>query len=905
MSLLMRLAVVAYRLLGQVMPGGFREAYLEEALHDFALLLREADRFRGRTVIGTAIRGLWDLLVRIPREHMRELRWAATPGSASAARRLGWGEHVMNVLREIRLAARSLVKRPGFTVVASLTLALGIGATTAIYAIVDAILIQPLPYEQSEDIVVVTHHAPGIDLPELQLSEGLHNFYVESADFFSAFASYDRSRPNLTGGDEATQLEVVRATPGLFQVLRVSPAMGRPFNDADAAEGAAPVTLLTDAFWRSRFGADPTLMGTSIELDGVPTEVVGVMPAGFAFPNEDADALVPLYVSPEGQFGAFGQAGIARLAAGVPLDQASSRMADLQSRIVDRFPQMSQEFLDQAGWSSSVTTLRDSLVEDVESTLLIVLGTVGLVLLIACANVANLFLVRADSRQKEMAIRAAMGASRGSVATSLLSESLVLGVVGGGVGVLLAWFGVEALVAAGPAALPRLHEVGLGPRSIGLAVGLSLVASLIFGAMPMGRYMGARFAAALRDGGRANTVGRERHRLRNALVASQLALALVLLVGSGLMLRSFAELRRIDPGFEVDNVMTLSLNRGESEDRVGDARFYQSVADQVAALPGVEVVGIATRLPLVDGNSNGGSFTIDGRPQPDDELPPVAMYRAIGPGYFSSLGIEIDAGRDVLRSDWEDQAAVIWVNQELADVHFDGDPIGERLRFDDGLEFAEIVGVVGNTKEFELTEEDGMHVYVPLLVSNWPYPGLETASLTIKVADGQDMGPLVAAARDIARRLDSNVPLTRSQSMEEVLAESMAATSFTMVLLGIATGVAVFLGAIGLFGVISYVVGQRTREIGVRVALGAQSSAVSGMVVRQALIVTGVGAVLGLAGAFGLTRLMESLLYEVSATDPLTFVAAPALLIAISLLATWLPARRASRVNPVEALRSE
>ena len=905
-SVLVRLSVAVYALLARAMPCEFREEYLSEALLDFRLLLHGTDRLRDGTVFGTALLGLWDLAQRIPRERWGELRRSVAPKRYGAPiRRLGWGGGVMNVLRETRVAVRSLSRRPGFTAVAALTLALGIGSTTAIYSIVDAVLIQPLPYDQSENIVVIRHHAPGIDLPDLELSDGLHNFYTEFADPLASFASYDEERRNLTGGDQAAQIEVVQATPSLFDVLRVVPAMGRPFNAADAAEGAAPVVILTDDQWRARFGADPNVLGRRLEFDGVSTEVVGVMPAGFAFPDEDPAALLPLYVDPNGEFGSFSQRGIARLADGVSLEQAQARLSDLQLRIPDFEEGITPEFLEQTGWSVTVERLRDRIVADVEATLWIVLGTVGFVLLIACANVANLLLVRAESRQKEMAIRAAMGAGRGAVASSFLSESLVLGVIGGAAGVLFAWFGVEMLVAVGPETLPRLHEVGLDGSSIGFAAGVSILASLAFGLIPLTRYAGDRFAVVLRDGGRANTVGKERHRIRNALVASQLALALVLLVGSGLMLRSLAELRAIDPGFEPIGVMTLTLSRGQSEDREGDARFYQMVADEVAALPGVEVVGIASRIPLADGSSNGGSFRIESKPRGEEELPPVAMFRAIGTGYFESMGIEIIAGRDIRRADWEDRAAVMWVNETLANTQFDGNALGERLAFGGEVEFVEIVGVVSNTKEIELTEEDRMDVYLPMLVADWEFPGLRTASLSIKVADGQDLGALVPATRDIIGRLDPNVPLTRSQSLEEVLAESMASTSFTMVLVGIATGVALFLGAIGLFGVISYVVDQRTREIGVRVALGARSDQVSGMVVRQGLVVTTVGVVLGLGGAFGLTRLMSVLLYEVSATDPVTFVLAPVLLVGISLLATWLPARRASRVNPVEALRSE
>lgn len=813
----------------------------------------------------------------------------------------------MNLMRELKLAGRALLRRPGYAGIAALTLALGIGANTAIFTVVDAVLIRPLPYPESDRLVRIHHHAPGIDLPELDMSEGLVRFYNESADFFEALAIYDVSGRNLTGSDQPAQVQILDASPELIDILRVAPALGRAINQDDAAEGAAPVAMLTDTGWKTRFGEDPDILGRLIELDGVSTEIVGVLPAGFAFPDENQTALVPLRVDPNGSFGAFGAAGLARLAPEVSREQAELRLKELQVRLPEYFGGLTQEFFDQAGWDATLVRLRDSVVRDIESTLWIVLGTVGLVLLIACANVANLFLVRAEGRQKEMAIRTAMGAGKGAVAASFLSESLLLGLAGGVLGVFLAWVGLEAMLAFGPEQIPRLHEIHLGVASLSFAAVLSVLAGLAFGSLPLLRYAGSRLASILRDGGRTNTVGRDRHRARNALVASQLALALVLLVGSGLMLRSFAELRAIDPGFDADGVLTVGLSRGENEDLEAAARFYQEAADRVAALPGVESVGITTRVPLLASGSNGGSFEIENQPREEHELPPVAMYRAIGPGYFTSLGIEIVAGRDVHRSDWEGGPPVLWVNETLANDVFDGDPIGERIRFDSGedIQFAEIVGVIGNTKEFELSEEDHSEVYLPLVVRSWPYPGLQAAALTVQMADGQSPTALVPAVRRIVAELDPRVPLTSTRTMEEVVARSMASTSFTMALLGIATSVALLLGAIGLFGVISYVVSQRTREIGVRVALGAQAGAVSGMIVKQGLSVTVVGTVIGLAAAFGLTRLMQALLYDVSATDPITFALAAALLVAVSLAATWLPARRAARVDPIEALRSE
>ncbi len=901
-----RMLVATYRWLARALPRRW-EPDRAGLVEDFRLILDEAS-VHGQWTLGIGLRGLWDLAVVILGEWWG-LAWGEGSRSnpSSGGSRPGVREGAMNLIQDVQLAARSLMRRPGFSAVAALTLALGIGASTAIYTVVDTVLLRPLPFEDSDRIVVVQHHAPALDLPELEMSDGLFNYYTEAAPFLSSVAAFDLAQRNLTGGEQPAQVRVLIATPELFEVLRVAPARGRIFNPSDVEEGAAPVAILTHPSWQGRFGSDPAVLGRRIELDGVSTEIIGVMPAGFAFPDEDPIAITPRRVDPEGQFGAFGSRGIARLAAGVLLDQADARMKDLQTRLPERFPDLNNDFLDQTGWNSTVRTLRDVMVEDVQSTLWIVLGTVGLVLLIACANVANLFLVRAEGRQKEMAVRAALGAGRSSIAITLLSETFLLGLVGGAAGLVIAWVGVRALVAMGPDQLPRLHEIGLDSTSIGFALLMSLAAGLVLGFLPLMRYAGGRMAGVLRDGGRTNTIGRSRHRARNALVASQLALALVLLVGSGLMLRSFAALRSVDPGFDASGVLTVGLSRGETDDRVGAARFYQAVADQVAALPGVDVVGIVSHVPLATGSTTGGSFEIESRPQDDDALPPVAMYKAMGPGYFASMGIRLIEGREMVRADWEEGRAVAWVNETFATTFLDGRIAGERIRWDgdDDVEFAEVVGIVADTKELELTDEASPLAYIPMLINGWSYPGLESASLTVRMAEGQDPNSIVPAVRRIVGQTDPNVPLTNARTMTSVVSESMAATSFTMTLLNVATGVALFLGAIGLFAVVSYVVSQRTREIGVRMALGAQSRAVRRMVVHQGLAVTLVGTVLGLAGALALTRLMQTLLFDVSATDPATFLAAPVLLIAVSLVATWLPARRAAGVDPVEALRSE
>jgi predicted permease len=913
MSFAIRLGLNAYGVLLHLMPRPYRADFGRESITDLREILLEAERFQGETVIGSTLRACLDLMVRLPGEWWAELRpEPARSGRGAPYGRPGIGERLMNVFRELKLAARTLAKRPGFSSVAIITLALGIGANVAIFSIVNAVLLQPLPYEDSDEIVQMRHHAPGLNLPELNNSEGMLAFYNEYADFYEVTAAYGRGSSNLTGGDEAARVNIVAAAPELFDVLRVQPFMGRPFNQEDATEDGGVVALLGYDTWEARFGSDPSVLGRVIEIDGTSIEIIGVMPDGFAFPDADTELYRALYVDPNGQFGNFGMNVVSRLAPGISPEVAEARSNDLIPLIPEFFEELQPAFIESSGFSVSVQSLRDRLVSDIESALWIILGTVGFVLLIACANVANLFIVRAESRQKEMAVRAAMGAGRKSVAASFLSESLILGIGGGLVGVVLASAGVEWLLSL--ADLPRASEVSVDATSLILAALLSVVAGLSFGAIPMTRYVGTKFAQVLREGGRANTAGKEKNRARNLLVATQLALGLILLVGSGLMLRSFAELRNVDIGFEPEGVLTLALNRNRGEDKEIAARFFQDAADRVAALPGVERVGITTNLPLADGSSNGGSFYIESQPRQEGELPPVALYHAVGPAYFASLGVPIVDGRDVERADWEESRRVVWVNEDFSQTFFDGNAIGERIAWDNGgseeasdeTPWAEIVGVVGDFREFGLTDEElRPNAYFPLLVDGPANVEIQRAYLTVKVADGQDPSDYVAGARAAVRELAPGVPITTTLTMDEVVSEAMESTSVTMIVLAVATAMALFLGAIGLAGVISYVVGQRTREIGVRVALGAKSADVSRMILRQSMTVTIGGTILGLVGAFALTGLMEALLFDVSTRDPVTFITAPIVLIAVSFLATWLPVRRAARVDPMEALRSE
>jgi predicted permease len=889
----------AFRRLLRLYPRWFREEHGDELIQTYRDVLRSA-RAQGDVRIGvwawlvkdavlTGLTARFGIRTRHRSSHMPE----------KASGHLGMGE----LVREMRLAMRALARAPLFTAAAVATLGLGIGATVAIFTVVNAVLLRPLAYPDADRVVAVTHHAPGWGFPEIANSPGTLNFLAERGDFFSAVAGYRSDARNLVGGPRPERVALVSVQPSIFDVLGAQPALGRAFLPSDAEEGAPPVAILTDAAWRSRFGADAAVIGRPIVLDGVTTEVVGVMPPGFSFGDRQAVALVPFPSDPDGPFGAFGIRGVARLAPGVDLEDAGRRAAELQAQLPERFPDLTPDFLEQAGWAVTVQRLQDRLVgEEVASALWVVLATVGLLLLIACANVTNLFLVRAESRQKELAVRAAMGAGTTRIASAFLGEALLLGGCGGLAGVLLAWAGVELLVARGPSSLPRLHEVAMDPASLVFAAALSVGASLVLGVLPMLRNSGAVLAPILRDGGRGATEGRNRHRTRRVLVTAQLALALMLLVGSGLMLRTFDRIRSVDPGIDPSDVLTIGLYVGDDRPAADVASFYRRVAEAVNALPGVEHVGLSQRIPIGEGSATAGSFDVEGESRAEDALPPNGWYKMIGAEYLEALRIPLVDGRALSRADEEDDAPVVLVNRTFAEL-LGGDVVGKAIRFgDEPSAYLRVVGVVGDVHEEGLREEVRPWAYLPLGRTT---PALPLASMQVLVRMRPGTAAPVAAIRESVERIDRAVPLTSVRTMDEVMAQSLAQTSFTMVLLGVAAAVALFLGAIGLFGVISYVVGQRTREIGVRIALGAARADIRGIVFRQSAGVAAAGVVLGLVGSLALTRMMGAILFGVSARDPVTFAGAPLLLVAVAALATWLPARRAARVDPIEALRAE
>ncbi|MEK9501926.1 ABC transporter permease [Gaopeijia maritima] len=883
----------AYLLLGRAHPRGFRIGVLRAAADDAAEAVRLASMRRGRGGAWAAgMRSLIDLALRIPAERRRE---------HGSSRR---GESMGNAVTRVRRAIRGLARRPGYASVAVLTLGLGIAANVAIFAVVDGVLLKPLEYPDSDRIVEVAHHAPGLDLPALPQSAGTSLMYLREVRAFSAYAALETQGRTLAGdpGTEARRLTVLAASSGFFSVFGVRPALGRAFVPADSEVGAPPVALLGHELWTNSYGSDPEVVGRAIRLDGESVEVVGVLPPGTRLPDRDFDAMIALPLDPEDGFGSFSHEGVARLAPGVDLESARAEVTALQERIPEFFPDVGVELLDAARWRASVTPAKEAVVAHVRPTLWILMGTVAFVLLIAAANVANLVLVRAEARHRETAVRTALGAARGDLFAGFLAESAVLSVAGTGVGLALAAVTLRALMALAPDGLPRREAIGLSPAVFLFAAALAVAAAGVFALLPLMRSRVRDVAGALREGLRGGTSSRATLRARNALVVVQLALALVLVAGSGLMLRSFQALRAVDPGFEPEGVTSVrvSLDQGYVEPGAV-TRFYRELQDRVRSLPGVQGVGMASEVPLEGRGRTAGSFEVEGWDRPDDAPPVVAWRQRVTPGYLETLGIALEDGRLPLWADAEDRAEVVWVTRTLADRYIGPDPVGRRIRDSDESPWMVVAGVVGDVAMDDLDDEPAPGVLRLVETADIGQPAMQVAVLV----KGPEPAVLVPAMRSILRDLDPGVPLSITESMVEIVARDMADTSFTALMLGIASLLSLTLGAVGIYGVISYVVAQRTRELGVRMALGAAAGDVRAMVVRQGLTVTVVGLGVGLVAAVAITRVLGSLLYEVSTTDPLVLGGTTLLLLLVSLAASFLPARRASRVDPVEALRSE
>jgi predicted permease len=730
--------------------------------------------------------------------------------------------------------------------------------------------------------------------------------YLENAQAVESFAVFSDENVNLITDGDPQQLTASQVTQEYFDVLGVQPFIGRSFAAGEDRSGAEPVAILGYPLWAGTFGKDPDVLDRIVEMDGVQRRVIGVMPEGFLLSDEDL--WVPMVIDAgAADAGSLGLIGAARLAEGQTITTAQAEMQDLLLRFSEAHPdELGPEVLEQTGLAADVKPLKDVFVQDVRQVLWVLLGTVGFVLLIACANVANLFLVRAESRQREQALRTALGASRADVMRQYLTESVTLAAGAGLLGVVLASFGVKGLLALAPADLPAIFDIGIDGSVLVFTAMISVVAGLFFGIFPVFGYSRTQLANALKDGGRASTSGRERHRARSALAVAQVALALMLLVGSGLMFRSFRALRDVDPGFDAAGLMTfrIALPGAEYTDADQTLGFHRDLSDRLASMPGVQGVGMIDGLPLSDAKSAGPLEPVD-NPMPEGELGPIVERRSITPGYLEAMNIPILEGR---APEWDDQATQyrgVVISETLARTFWPSEgAVGRQIRSQGSENVWEVVGVAGNVRFDDVQDEPLTLAYFPVLSGNAEDPD-RALSMDVVVRTPGDPLEAIAGARNALRAADPRLPMINPRTVEAVVEQSMAATSFTVLLLGIAAGIALLLGTVGIYGVISYIVSRRTQEIGVRMALGAPAEVVLRSVVGQGMTLTGIGLVVGLLGAVGLSRVLASLLYGVSATDPMTFAGTALLLGFVALFAIWIPARRASRVDPVEALRSE
>ena len=808
------------------------------------------------------------------------------------------------LLKDIRYAFRQLVKHPAFSLIAILALALGIGANTAIFSVVNAVLLRPLPYRAPEQLVWLWGTNPLNDIAKESASYPDYNDWRQQAQSFETMGAYANTSPILTGGDgEPERLPGAAVIGDFFTVLGIEPALGRKFLQEENEQGKNRVIILSHELWQRRFGGDAKIVGQQISVNGNPHTIVGVMPAGFQHPAHVVRRPVQLWL-PLGITDNMRNSRrsdflyvVARLKPGTTLAQAGAEMKGIMARLEKQYPATN------TAWSAIVQSLHETLTGDIRPALLLLLGAVAFLLLIACANVANLLLARASSRQREISIRAALGASRGRVIRQLLTENVLLSLAGGTLGLLLAVWGIQALLALSPGNIPRLDSIGIDRQVLLFTLGVSLITGLIFGLAPALAASKPNLNDTLKEGGRSAAEGAGGRRLRNGLAVAEIALSLVLLVGAGLLIRSFILLQQVKPGFNPKHLLSVELSLPPAKyTEIQQVQFFDQLLGMLGQQPGVEGVAISTDLPL-GGNADFLAFSVEGRPLAPTDRTPDAEVRIISPEYFRTLQIPLWSGRILTDRDTNDVPDAVVINETLARKYFPGeDPLGKRITFGNpqapDVEWFSIVGVVGDVRGTRLSDEPYAQLYTS-------YRQTPRRSFSLILRTAGEPTAMLNTVREKIWALDRQQPLYNVRTVDQVLAQAVARPRFNMLLISILAGVALVLASVGIYGVISYSVTQRTHELGVRMALGATAGDVLKLVIGQGMLLAGIGLGIGLVAAFAVTRIMASLLFGVSASDPLTYLGLAVLLGAIAFLACYIPARRATKVNPVTALRAE
>jgi predicted permease len=820
---------------------------------------------------------------------------------------------------QLKHAIRRLARAPLFTTITLITLAVGVGANTVVFSLVDGVLLRPLAYPHSERLIGVWHKAPGIDLgnQDINISPSLYFIYRERNATLADIGMYQGDSVTVTGTGQPEHVEGMDVTDATLSILGVQPELGRLFSRRDDLPNTAKTVILSNAYWHKRYGGDRNVIGRPVTIDGTAREIIGVLPAGFRFLDNDDSLYLPMQLDRgKVHLGQFSYDAVARLKPGVTQAQASAdlqRLIPIANRTFPPPDGLSLDLFEKARFQVSLHPLKQDVVGDVGNVLWVLMGSIVIVLLVACANVANLLLVRVEGRRQELAIRSALGAGRGRITADLLFESFVLGIAGSAIGLALAFGALRVLVALKPTGLPRLHDIGINLPVLAFTLGAGLFVSLVIGMIPVLKYAGANLQRGLREGGRAQSQGRERHRARKALVVVQVALALVLLICSGLMIRTFTALVNVNPGFDSPQTLqkfNVFIPDSMIPDNQGASVIHteQAIEDKIAAIPGVSSVSFGNAVPM-DGNGWMDPVYARDHVYKEGEIPPLRRFNFVAPRFFSTLGIRLVSGRDVTWSDIYEKRPVAIVAERTAKEYWGSaaNAIGKQIRVGLTDDWHEVIGVAADVHYDGVDKPVPATVYWPVLQNH--FEGQQDfvrryvtfAIRTPRAGSAEFLGEVQRAVWSV----NANLPLAYTETVGELYTKSMARTSFTLIMLCVAGGMALLLGIVGIYGVISYAVSQRTREIGIRMAMGAQRNALTGLFVRQGLLLTLIGVAFGVGAAFATMRLMRSLLFDVSPMDPSTYIVATMSIIVVAWLASYLPSRRAAAVNPVDALRAE